>query len=99
MSAGPRSPPIASTAIRIAIPYGASRRSGSTSRPLYMPQVPQTRCGRFGCPHWGQTFTFGALIAWVARRLSRRDFEVFRFGTAMTGGHYSEGARKPRNRG
>jgi hypothetical protein len=25
----------------------------------------------------------------VARRLSRRDFEVFRFGTAMTGGHYS----------
>jgi hypothetical protein len=61
--------------------------------------VPQTRCGRFGCPHWGQTFTFGALIAWVARRLSRRDFEVFRFGTAMTGGHYSEGARKPRNRG
>jgi hypothetical protein len=29
--------------------------------------------------------TFGALIACVARRLSRRDFEVFRFGTAMTG--------------
>jgi GNAT superfamily N-acetyltransferase len=33
--------------------------------------------------------TRGAEIACVARRLSRRDFEVFRFGTAMTGGHYS----------
>ena len=54
-----------------------------------MPQVGQTRCGRFGCPHCGQMLTFGALIACVARRLSRRDFEVFRFGTAMTGGHYS----------
>jgi hypothetical protein len=28
--------------------------------------------------------TRGALIACVARRLSRRDFEVFRFGTAMS---------------
>jgi hypothetical protein len=35
-------------------------------------------------------FTTGALIACVARRLSRRDFEVLRFGTAMTGGHYSD---------
>ena len=61
-------------------------RSGSTSRPLYVPQVGQTRCGRFGWPHVGQTLTFGALISWVARRLSRRDLEVFRFGTAMTGG-------------
>ena len=54
-----------------------------------MPQVGQTRCGRFGWPHVGQTFTFGPLIACVARRLSRRDFDVFLFGTAMTGGHYS----------
>jgi hypothetical protein len=38
-------------------------RSGSTSRPLYVPQVGQTRCGRFGWPHVGQTLTFGALIA------------------------------------
>jgi hypothetical protein len=66
--------------------YGAWTRSGSTSRPLYVPQVGQTRCGRFGWPHVGQTLTFGALIACVARRLSRRDLEVFRFGTAMTGG-------------
>jgi hypothetical protein len=34
--------------------------------------------------------TFGAPILCVARRLSRRDLEVFRFGTAMTGGHYSD---------
>jgi hypothetical protein len=27
--------------------------------------------------------TRGAAIACVARRLSRRDFDVFRFGTAM----------------
>jgi GNAT superfamily N-acetyltransferase len=33
--------------------------------------------------------TFGALIACVARRLSRRDLEVFRFGTAMAARHYS----------
>jgi GNAT superfamily N-acetyltransferase len=59
---------------------------------LYVPQVPQTRCGRFGCPHCGQTFTTAALIACVARRLSRRDFEVFRFGTAISAAHYSHNA-------
>jgi hypothetical protein len=79
--------------------YGASRRSGSTSRPLYVPQVPQTRCGRFGCPQLGQTFTFGALIAWVARRLSRRDFEVFRFGTAMAAATIAKRRRNPGSRG
>src|SRR5438270_2203612 len=35
--------------------------------------------------------TFAATIACVARRLSRRDLEVFRLGTAMTGGQYSHG--------
>ena len=49
----------------------------------------QTRCGRFGWPHVWQTLTFGALIACVARRLSRRDLEVFRFGTAIPAAHYS----------
>jgi hypothetical protein len=42
-----------------------------------------------GCPQFSQTFTFAAVIEWVARRLSRRDFDVFRFGTAMIGGQYS----------
>ena len=40
ISSGPRSPPIASTAMRL-MRYGASMRSGSTSRPLYVPQVRQ----------------------------------------------------------
>ena len=51
--------------------------------------MPQTRWGRLGCPQFGQTLTTAASIACVARRLSRRDFEVFRFGTAICGGHYS----------
>ena len=72
-------------------------RSGSTSRPLYVPQVGQRRCGRFGWRQFGQTFTRGALIACVARRLSRRDFEVFRFGTAMSAAHYSHNAAVDRD--
>jgi hypothetical protein len=64
-------------------------RSGSTSRPLYVPQFAHAWWGRFGCPQFGQTLTRGAEIACVARRLSRRDLEVFRFGTAMSAGQYS----------
>src|SRR5438552_16481166 len=71
-------------------------RKGSTSRPLYVPQVGQRRCGRFGCPHVLQTLTFAAVIACVARRLSRRDLEVFRLGTAMTGGQYSHATQEVR---
>jgi len=41
-------------------------------------------CGRVGAPQFGHVFTFGAASACVARRLSRRDFDVFRFGTAMS---------------
>jgi hypothetical protein len=44
-------------------------------------------------------FTFGALIAWVARRLSRRDFEVFRFGTAIAAATIAEQRRSPGSRG
>ena len=57
--------------------------SVSTSRPLYVPHVGQTWWGRFGDWHCGQRFTLVASIECVARRLSRRDFEVFFFGTAM----------------
>ena len=65
--------------------YGASRRSGSTSRPLYVLQFGQTRCIRFGCLQVGQTWRCGVEIACWARRLSRLDLDVFRFGTAMSG--------------
>ena len=65
--------------------YGASRRSGSMSRPLYVLQFGQTRCVRFGCLQFGQTWRRGTEIACCARRLSRLDLDVFRFGTAMSG--------------
>ena len=60
--------------------YGASMRSGSTSRPLYVLQFGQTRCGRFGCLQFGQTCRRGTEIPCCARRLSRLDLDVFRFG-------------------
>src|SRR5437588_3202330 len=57
--------------------------SGSTSRPLYVPQVGQTRCGRFGDPHCGHVLTRGASILCWARRWSRRALDVFLLGTAI----------------
>jgi hypothetical protein len=60
-------------------------RIGSTSRPLYVLQFGQTRWGRFGCLHVGQTCTRVTEIPCCARRLSRLAFDVFRFGTAMSG--------------
>ena len=56
-------------------------RIGSTSRPLYVLQFGQTRCGRFGCLQVGQTCTRGdgdpmlraALVAPRLGRLSLRD--------------------------
>ena len=63
--------------------------SGSTSRPLYVLQFGQTRWGRLGWPQFGQTLTRGASIPCWARRLSRRDFEVFCFGTAIGPRQYS----------
>ena len=84
-SSGPRSPPIASTATLTGLipARRCVRASGSTSRPLYVLQFGQTRCGRFGWPQVGQTLTRGASMPCWARRLSRRDLEVFFFGTAM----------------
>ena len=67
------------------IAYGTSRRSGSTSRPLYVLQFGHTRCGLFGCLQVGQTCTRGTEIPCCARRLSRLDRDVFLFGTAMSG--------------
>jgi len=55
------------------------------SRPRYVLQFGQTWCGRVGAPQFGHTFTRGASMRCCARRLSRRDFDVFFFGTAMSG--------------
>ena len=60
-------------------------RTGSTSRPRYVLHVGHMRCDSFGLPQTGQTESLGASILCWARRLSRRDFDVFRFGTAMSG--------------
>jgi hypothetical protein len=84
-SSGARSPPNASTATRTGTGYAAGVRSGSISRPRYVLHVGQTRCGCFGCPQFGQVLTRGAEMACCARRLSRRDFDVFFLGTAMSG--------------
>jgi len=65
--------------------YGAGARSGATSRPRYVLHVGQARCDCFGEPQFSQVETRGAEIPCCARRLSRRDLEVFRFGTAMSG--------------
>jgi hypothetical protein len=65
--------------------YGAWIRSGSTSRPRYVLQFGQTWCGRFGWRQVGQTWTRGVESACCARRLSRLDLDVLRFGTAMSG--------------
>ena len=58
-------------------------RIGSTSRPRYVLQFGHISCERFGWWQTGQRLSRGAEIACVARRLSRLDFDVFRFGTAM----------------
>jgi hypothetical protein len=45
--------------------------------------VGQTRWDCFGAPQLSHVETLGAATPCWARRLSRRAFEVFRFGTAM----------------
>jgi hypothetical protein len=74
--------------------YGAWKRSGSISRPLYVLQFGHTRCASFGCLQVGQTCTRGAEIACCARRLSRLALDVFRFGTAMAAAQYTDGLAK-----
>ncbi len=55
------------------------------SRPRYVLQVGHIRCGRVGEPQFAHRFTRGASIECCARRLSRRAFDVFFLGTAMSG--------------
>jgi hypothetical protein len=42
-------------------------------------------CGLVGWWQFGQRLKRGAEMPCWARRLSRRDFDVFRFGTAISG--------------
>ncbi len=62
-------------------PPSSSPMSGRiTSRPAYVPQVGQTRCGRRGLWQRGQRFVRGLAAVCVARRLSRRVREVLFLG-------------------
>jgi hypothetical protein len=55
-----------------------------TSRPLYVPQALQTRCGRRSSPHLEHFTSPGvSSFQWEERRLFRLAFDVFLFGTAM----------------
>ena len=65
--------------------YGAGVRRGLISRPRYVLQLGHMWCGCFGDPQVAHTFGRGASMLCWARRLSRRAFDVFRFGTAMSG--------------
>src|SRR4051794_5482834 len=55
------------------------------SRPLYVPHVGHTWCGRRGLEHCGQTLSPTAEMPCWARRRSRRDLLVFFLGTAIGG--------------
>ena len=65
--------------------YGAGVPSGWMSRPRYVLQVGQAWCARVGEPQFGHTLTGVTEMPCWARRLSRRAFDVFRLGTAMSG--------------
>jgi hypothetical protein len=75
----------ASTAMRAISVYEPSGPSGSISRPRYVLHVGHIWCGRVGWWQFGQRLKRGAEMPCWARRLSRRDFDVFRFGTAISG--------------
>jgi hypothetical protein len=49
-----------------------------------VPQLEHTRCGKRGCPQRGQALRDGVASASCARRMSRRERVVLRFGTAIS---------------
>jgi hypothetical protein len=94
ISAGPRSPPMASTAIgrEVTAPAGGigararSRRQSTmmACRPPYQPQFAHTTGGIFAFRHWGQVLRGGAARCQaLVRRLRLLAFDVFFLGTAI----------------
>jgi MOSC domain-containing protein YiiM len=57
----------------------------TTSRPAYVPQFGQTRCGRRGAWHCGHSLCVGADSLCVERRLFVRAWDCFCLGTAIAG--------------
>lgn len=54
-----------------------------TSRPPYVPQLAQARCGRCWAPHWLHAAVIGAATFHCALRRRVRERDIFFFGTAM----------------
>src|SRR3954470_20875391 len=91
-ASGPKSAPLASSAIMRAGYSPAIGESGATtSRPAYVRQLGQTRCGMRGAPQFGQALCVGDEILCVERRLFVRLWDCFCFGTAIEVGECSRG--------
>src|SRR4051794_28523222 len=88
----PASVPCASSAITRADYSPAIGESGATtSRPAYVRQLGQTRCGRRGAPQFGHALWVGAEILCVERRLFVRLWDCFCLGTAIAVAECSRG--------
>src|SRR3954462_7495058 len=91
-TSAPASVPRASSAITRADYSPAIGESGATiSRPAYVRQLGQTRCGSRGAPQFGHALWVGAEILCVERRLFVRLWDCFCFGTAIAVAECSRG--------
>ena len=71
-------------------------RAGATiSRPAYVPQTAQTRCGRRGEWQRGHSLSAGAVTLCWARRLAVRLWDCFFLGTAISAGKGSSSGPRP----
>src|SRR3954447_15744135 len=87
----PASAPYASSAIMRGGYSPATESGATTSRPAYVRQLGQTRCGRRGAPQFGHALCVGAEILCVERRLFVRLWDCFCFGTAIAVAECSRG--------
>src|SRR3954447_17983654 len=79
----PASAPYASSAIMRGGYSPATESGATTSRPAYVRQFGQTRCGMRGAPQFGHALCVGAEILCVDRRLFVRLLDCFCLGTAI----------------
>src|SRR3954447_1903400 len=79
----PASAPYASSAIMRGGYSPATESGATTSRPAYVRQFGQTRCGMRGAPQFGHALCVGDAILCVERRLLVRLWDCFCFGTAI----------------
>src|SRR5256885_172019 len=87
----PASAPYASSAIMRGGYSPATESGATTSRPAYVRQFGQTRCGMRGAPQFGHALCVGYEILCVERRLFVRLCDCFCLGTAIRVGECSRG--------